>query len=176
MPHTPIPIQQVKAAPGRQGPTTSTRPFDDVPDVIRRRMSRIRAKDSKPELAVRRLAHRLGYRFRLHRRSLPGSPDLVFPGRGKVIFVHGCFWHQHQGCRHASLPRTRPEYWLPKLARNVERDGEARAQLEALGWGVEVLWECETTDANALTHRLRAFLEPSSTDEGDSCRVRQEDE
>lgn len=143
----------------QHGSAVPTRLFDDVPDMVRRRMSRIRGKDSKPELAVRRLAHSLGYRYRLHRRDLPGSPDLVFPKRRKVIFVHGCFWHQHQGCPRTSLPRTRPEYWLPKLARNVERDGESQARLEALGWDVAVLWECQTEDADALTQRLRAFLE-----------------
>lgn len=121
-------------------------------------MSRIRRADTKPERAVRRAAHRLGYRFRLHRRDLPGTPDLVFPRHRKVVFVHGCFWHQHEGCASGRLPRSRPEYWHAKLARNAERDAEAKAKLEELGWKVEVLWECEVADADSLAPRLRAFL------------------
>src|SRR5690349_14284392 len=87
-------------------------------------MAAIRAKDMKPEMIVRSLAHRLGYRFRLHRRDLPGSPDLVFPRLKKIVFVHGCFWHQHSGCREGRLPNSRSEYWIPKLTRNVARDAE----------------------------------------------------
>src|SRR3712207_3762290 len=141
----------------------SSRPFDNVPEVVRLRMARIRGKNSKPELVVRRLAHRLGYRFRLHRRDLPGSPDLVFPRLRKAIFLHGCFWHQHLGCRYATLPRTRPEYWLPKLARNVERDGEVQRRLEEMGWDILVIWECIAKDTDALEQRLCDFLGPSST-------------
>lgn len=135
-------------------------PFPDVPATVRRRMSRIRKTGSKPEVQVRRLAHHLGYRFRINRRDLPGTPDVVFPSRRKAIFVHGCFWHQHEGCRLANRPRTRPEYWLPKLARNVERDARACTSLQALGWRVLVIWECEVKDRNTLTERLIDFLEP----------------
>lgn len=109
---------------------------------------------------VRRLAHSLGYRFRLHRRDLPGNPDLVFPGHRSVIFVHGCFWHQHPDpeCRSSHTPRSRTEYWVPKLQRNVERDAENLSRLESLGWQVLVIWECELKDRDAVAERLRAFL------------------
>lgn len=121
-------------------------------------MSRIRGNDTRPELAVRRLVHKLGYRFRLRRRDLPGKPDLVFPGRRKVIFVHGCFWHQHEGCRRTNVPKSRLSYWGPKLARNVERDATAAAVLNLLGWKVLVVWECQTADAEALSCILINFL------------------
>lgn len=115
-------------------------------------MARIRAKDTKPELRVRRAAHALGYRFRLHRRDLPGSPDLVFPRLRLALFVHGCFWHQHPGCRRAVLPASRLDYWLPKLARNKARDAAVRIALEEEGWQVVELWECALhTDAAART-------------------------
>jgi len=121
-------------------------------------MRAIRKKNTRPELTVRKQVHALGYRFRLHRRDLPGSPDLVLARHQAVIFVHGCFWHQHAGCRHSNIPRSRPEYWLPKLARNVRRDKEARARLQAAGWRVLTLWECELGDADMLRERLSEFL------------------
>lgn len=123
-------------------------------------MRKIASKGMKPELFVRRLAHRLGYRFRLHRADLPGKPDLVFPRRKKVIFVHGCFWHQHEAlaCKMAHTPRSNTEYWGPKLSRNVERDALAQAALAASGWSVLTLWECELKDASAVEQRLTAFL------------------
>lgn len=123
-------------------------------------MARIKSKDMKPELIVRRLAHSLGYRFRLHRRGLPGSPDLVFPSRKAVIFVHGCFWHQHSSveCADARLPQSNQTYWLPKLARNVARDAENLSKLKADGWRSLVVWECETKNNRELTSRLRKFL------------------
>ena len=125
-------------------------------------MARIRGKDTKPELLVRRLLHGLGYRYRLHRRALPGTPDLVFPGRRKVVLVHGCFWHRHEGCKHAAgLPRTRRDFWEAKFARNRERDIENARELAALGWAHHVVWECEAKDRGALTARLRAFLDGS---------------
>lgn len=132
--------------------------FPDVPDVIRRRMARIRKVDTKPEIVVRQLAHRLGFRFRLHRRDLPGTPDLVFPARRKVILVHGCFWHQHRCKLGRRRPQTRQEYWGPKLDGNVARDREVRKQLAGLGWGVLVIWECEVHDIPALAARLTSFL------------------
>jgi DNA mismatch endonuclease (patch repair protein) len=132
--------------------------FDDVPDVVRHRMSKIRKTGSKPELLVRKIAHRLGYRFRINRSDLPGTPDVVFPARRKVIFVHGCFWHQHVGCHHANTPRTRPEYWLPKLARTIERDQSSIRALHALGWDAMVIWECEIRDSESLKDRLEQFL------------------
>jgi DNA mismatch endonuclease (patch repair protein) len=122
-------------------------------------MRRIRKIDTKPELVVRRVAHRLGYRFRLHRRDLPGTPDLVFPRLRKVILVHGCFWHQHPECRLARPPKSRPDYWLPKLPRNQERDAEATAALKALGWSILVLWECEISNEEAASETIAAFLD-----------------
>ncbi|MCJ2101012.1 very short patch repair endonuclease [Methylobacterium sp. E-046] len=117
-----------------------------------------KGRDTKPELIVRRLLHSMGYRFRLHRRDLPGTPDIVLPRHRAAIQVHGCFWHQHQGCRHANLPRSRSAYWHPKLARNVERDAHAISALEALGWRVLVLWECELRDPESTRARLSSFL------------------
>lgn len=121
-------------------------------------MSRVKAKGTKPELNVRRLAHGLGYRYRLHRRDLPGSPDLVFPGRRKVLFVHGCFWHRHQGCRKTTMPKTRAKFWQRKFDDNVRRDERVIAALRDLGWDVLVVWECETSDENLLRRTLIEFL------------------
>ena len=127
-------------------------------------MAAIRAKGMKPEMAVRRLVHAMGYRYRLHRKDLPGKPDLVFGPRRKVIFVHGCFWHRHKDpdCKIARLPKSRLDYWLPKLERNVARDAAAREALEAAGWDVFEVWECQIKrgDLNALADRLRDFLGP----------------
>ncbi len=121
-------------------------------------MRRIRSKDSHPEIVVRRLAHALGYRFRLHRRDLPGKPDLVFPSRRKVIFVHGCFWHLHGRCREGRIPKSRQSYWRPKLEGNRERDARSRRKLARLGWACLVIWECETVSAVRLEQRLQRFL------------------
>jgi DNA mismatch endonuclease (patch repair protein) len=123
------------------------------------RMTRVRATNTKPELAVRRLAHRLGYRYQLHRRNLPGTPDMVFAGRRKVVFVHGCFWHRHAGCALARLPKTRQEFWLPKLTANAARDKRHAAALRRLGWGVMTIWECELRQQAQLASRLRRFLD-----------------
>lgn len=125
-----------------------------------RNMSRIRSKGMKPEMAVRRMAHRLGYRFRLHRRDLPGTPDLVFPSRRKIIFVHGCFWHRHAdpSCNAAHTPRSNEAYWEAKIARNIARDAAARAELERTGWSVLELWECHIRDAQATEKIIRDFL------------------
>lgn len=122
-------------------------------------MRRIRKIDTAPELKVRRLAHRLGYRFRLHRKDMPGTPDLVFPRLRRVVQVHGCFWHQHPGCRLARMPKSRLSYWEPKLRRNLERDHMARGALAGAGWELLEIWECETADEASLTERLRRFLE-----------------
>ncbi len=123
-------------------------------------MAAIRSRDMKPELTVRSLVHSLGYRYRLHARDLPGKPDLVFRLRKKVIFVHGCFWHQHKNpsCADSRLPKSRLEYWLPKLQRNVERDAETMQCLQQLGWSALVIWECETKNMAELTDRLKSFL------------------
>lgn len=127
-------------------------------------MAAITSKGMKPELAVRRIVHSLGYRYRLHRKDLPGKPDLVFGPRRKVIFVHGCFWHMHpkHGCLDARVPKSNRDYWLPKLARNVARDAEHIAALKKLGWRVLVIWECETKDEAAVRKAVAVFLRPSS--------------
>jgi DNA mismatch endonuclease (patch repair protein) len=121
-------------------------------------MSRIRSTDTRPELILRRLIHRLGYRFRLHRKDLPGRPDLVFPSRRKVIFIHGCFWHQHSECREGRMPGSRREYWEPKLTRNQVRDAENQARLEEQEWDVLTVWECSLQKPKALARTLRRFL------------------
>ena len=121
-------------------------------------MTRVRSVNTGPELAVRRLAHGLGYRFRLHRRDLPGRPDLVFPGRYKVIFVHGCFWHRHQGCALARMPKSRVEFWRGKLEGNARRDGRNERALRRIGWGVMTIWECQTRDLARLATRIGRFL------------------
>ncbi len=128
------------------------------PEARSAHMRRIRKHDTKPELVVRRLAHALGLRFRLHRRDLPGTPDIVFPRHRKVVQVHGCFWHQHEECRLARQPKSRLDYWLPKLERNVIRDRAAAEKLAELGWEALTIWECETRDADAVQRRLAAFL------------------
>ena len=123
------------------------------------RMSLVRAKNTKPELLVRRLVHGLGYRYRLHRRALPGTPDLVFPGRDKVIFVHGCFWHRHRGCALARMPKSRLEFWVPKPEGNAERDARDVRALRRLGWSVMTIWECQLRDMTRLENRIRRFLD-----------------
>lgn len=129
-----------------------------APQQRSRLMSRIRGKDTAPEIRVRQVAHGLGFRFRLHRRDLPGSPDLVFPSRQKVIFVHGCYWHRHPGCRYAYSPKSNAVFWCSKFEANVTRDRRTTRELEALGWGVLVVWECEMRDTDALRKRLVEFL------------------
>ena len=121
-------------------------------------MSQIKGKDTKPEILVRSLVHRMGYRFRLHRKDLPGRPDLVFPGRRKVIFVHGCFWHRHEGCKLAYTPKSRVDFWNAKFKANVERDRRNLQDLKAAGWQVIVIWQCETKDPDKLAERLRSEL------------------
>ncbi len=122
-------------------------------------MSRIQGKDTKPELSVRKVAHQLGYRFRLHRRDLPGTPDVVFPGRKKIVFVHGCFWHRHAGCRLAYVPKSNASFWESKFESNMRRDLIARTQLTKLGWNVRVIWECETKSPDTLARLLKEFLD-----------------
>lgn len=120
-------------------------------------MSRIRSKNTVPELIVRKLIYSLGYRYRLHSKKLPGHPDLVFLGRKKVIFVHGCFWHFH-GCQKGQPPKTRLDYWLPKLTANKERDKAHEIELINSGWEVLTIWQCELKDKQNLTHRIKGFL------------------
>jgi DNA mismatch endonuclease (patch repair protein) len=123
-------------------------------------MRQIRGKNTKPEIVVRRAAHRLGYRFRLHAKGLPGSPDLVFPSRRKVVFVQGCFWHQHAdvACKLAKRPKSRLDYWLPKLRENIDRDRRQQAALMERGWEVLEVWECQVNDRQGLATLLATFL------------------
>lgn len=118
-------------------------------------MSRIRSKDTKPEMIVRSLLHRMGYRFRLHRKDLPGKPDIVLPKYKTVIFVHGCFWHRHKKCNSAKLPSSNKSYWIPKLNRNIERDKKNKDELRELGWKIIIIWECEIKKNNWLEQKLR---------------------
>jgi DNA mismatch endonuclease (patch repair protein) len=125
------------------------------------RMSRIRSKGSRAEHMVRSLAHRMGYRFRLHRTGLPGKPDLVFPSRRKAIFVHGCFWHRHPdpNCALARLPKSRQDFWVPKLEGNRRRDIRIEDELRDLGWRSLVIWECQIRDTTFLENEIRTFLD-----------------
>lgn len=129
-----------------------------VPRARSELMSRVRGKNTAPEMRVRRLAHLLGYRFRLHRRDLPGSPDIVFVSRRKVVFVHGCFWHRHPGCKGTTSPKTRADYWQAKFCDNMVRDQRVQKHLRELGWDVLVIWECETEDQAKLHDILFRFL------------------
>lgn len=130
------------------------------PEQRRRIMQSVGSKDTGPELTVRRLLYKLGYRYRLYRKDLPGKPDIVFSGRKKAIFVHGCFWHSHD-CKKGKPPKSRLDYWLPKLDANIRRDKEKIEQLEALGWKVLVIWQCEIGEIEKLATKLRDFLEDS---------------
>jgi DNA mismatch endonuclease (patch repair protein) len=122
-------------------------------------MRAVRDRNTQPEICVRRIAYGLGYRFRLHRRDLPGTPDLVFPARRKVIFVHGCFWHGHGCKRSLKMPQTNKEFWEAKITGNVERDGRQLARLRKAGWRALIVWECETKATDTLSSRLQRFLE-----------------
>lgn len=134
-----------------------------VPDVFSKAkrsdvMSRIRGRDTGPERAVRFMLHRMGYRFRLHRTDLPGKPDIVLPRFTTAIFVHGCFWHRHKGCRFAYTPKSRKTFWLNKLESNVTRDRRVNRELAKLGWHVVTVWECELRSPDRLSKRLEATL------------------
>lgn len=133
----------------------------ETPEQRSRTMRAVRSRDTGPEMVVRRFFHAAGLRYRLHDRRLPGAPDLVFPGRRIALFVHGCFWHQHPGCASAMRPRSHLDYWTRKLDGNVARDRRNREELEATGWRVWVIWECETKDRAALD-RLAADIRGST--------------
>jgi DNA mismatch endonuclease (patch repair protein) len=121
-------------------------------------MRAVKAKDTKPEMAVRRALHRLGFRFRLHRRDLPGRPDIVLPGSRLAVFVHGCFWHRHSDCRKATTPKTRIDFWTAKFEANTTRDERVVGELVAAGWKVLVVWECQTKKSEELTNTLLGGL------------------
>jgi len=130
-----------------------------VGELRSRTMRAVRSKNTKPELIVRRLVHALGFRFRLHRRDLPGSPDLVFPSRRKVIFVHGCFWHGHDCARGSRQPKTNVDYWITKISRNRNRDNETRQLLSNAGWASLIIWECELRDVQEIQQKIETFLD-----------------
>ena len=119
-----------------------------------RNMSAIKSKNTKPEIAVRKLLHSMGYRFRLHRKDLPGSPDIVLPKYKTVIFVHGCFWHRHENCKYASTPKTRKEFWNKKFKENIKRDSEIQDKIKNLNWRSVVIWECETKNIENLRDKI----------------------
>ncbi len=134
-----------------------------TPEQRRRNMAAIRGRDTQPEMTVRRMLHRMGYRYRLHRKDLPGRPDLVFPGRRKIIEVRGCYWHMHDCPWGRVTPKTHAELWQSKRTATVTRDERNLRELERSGWAIQVVWECETRDKEALRMRLVAFLEPPPT-------------
>lgn len=149
-----------KKGMGDSKSTGTKQPFNDVltPEQRSRCMSRIKGKNTGPERIVRSVAHRMGYRYRLHDKHLPGTPDLVFSKRKKIIFVHGCFWHMHD-CRYGRVvPKTNAEFWAEKRGRSVERDRENEVALKAMGWSVLTIWECEVKDRKLLERKLEAFL------------------
>lgn len=125
-----------------------------TPEKRSKIMFMVKGKNTRPEMIVRSTCHKMGLRYRLHRKDLPGTPDLVFPKHRVCLFVHGCFWHRHPGCRRATTPKSRVKFWLPKLAKNVERDKAAQQALKTLGWRVAVVWECHTKNLKSL---LRKF-------------------
>jgi DNA mismatch endonuclease (patch repair protein) len=133
-----------------------------TPEQRRRIMQSVRTKNTGPEWEIRRLLFGLGYRYRLHGKRLPGRPDIVFSGKQKVIFVHGCYWHGH-GCSKGQPPKSRAEYWGPKLSANRDRDARQIRQIEALGWSVLTVWQCELKDSTALKARIKTFLGDTRT-------------
>jgi DNA mismatch endonuclease (patch repair protein) len=139
----------------------------ETPEQRSRIMRAVKSADTVPELIVRRLVHGMGYRFRLHRKDLPGKPDLIFPRLRKVVFVNGCFWHGHDCARGARVPARNREYWIRKVARNMERDRKTLAALKDLGWESLVVWECELNDRQRIGVRMKSFLE----DIGVKCGV-----
>jgi DNA mismatch endonuclease (patch repair protein) len=136
-----------------------------------RNMSRIRSVNTRAELTVRQIAHALGYRFRVHRHDLPGTPDLVFPSRRLVLFVNGCFWHRHEGCGRAATPKTRTAFWEAKFQKTLQRDLRVNAALADLGWRSKVIWECETRDRDDVARLLRCYLDRDGQKPPGNCRA-----
>ena len=126
-----------------------------ISEARSRNMSAIKSKNTKPEIIVRKLLHSMGYRFRLHKKDLPGSPDIVLPKYKTVIFVHGCFWHRHNNCKFATTPKTRTEFWENKFKENIERDIKNQNKLKNLGWKSRIIWECEIKDKDAINQKLK---------------------
>lgn len=143
--------------PGAGAPERTTDVF--TPTERSRIMSRVRSKNTGPELAVRSLLHSMGYRFRLHRKDLPGHPDIVLPKHRTVVFVHGCFWHGHEGCKRSARPTSNAAFWNSKIDRNITRDAAAAAELRSSGWKVLTVWECRTRDPEVLRADLSAGLD-----------------
>ena len=129
-----------------------------TPEQRRRCMSRVKGKDTAPELIVRKLVHHMGFRFRLHRKDLPGKPDIVLPRHKKVIFVHGCFWHGHKGCKRSKRPDSNVEFWNKKIDANIERDKRNQKELGKLGWKSIIIWECEVRNARLLERKINRYL------------------
>lgn len=129
-------------------------------------MAKVKGKDTGPELKVRRIAHRMGLRFRLHRENLPGKPDLVFPKHRLAVFVHGCFWHRHEGCKRASTPATRVDFWSAKFSATVERDARQIAELHSQGWRTLVIWECDLSEESKVEARLVGAAEETPSNRG----------
>jgi len=121
-------------------------------------MSRIKSSNTKPEIIVRSLLHNMGYRFRLHRKDLPGKPDIVLPRYKSVIFVHGCFWHRHKGCKNAASPKTKKTFWREKFRANVERDRKVQKEMKSMGWKIQIIWECELSDPEEVRKSLKSHL------------------
>jgi DNA mismatch endonuclease (patch repair protein) len=136
----------------------SSEVIHEVSEQRSRNMSAIKSKNTKPEITVRKLLHSMGYRFRLHKKDLPGSPDIVLPKYKTVIFVHGCFWHRHQNCKYASNPKTRREFWEKKFKENIERDKKTQEKLKNLGWKTNIVWECEVKNREILILKLEEIL------------------
>lgn len=131
-----------------------------TPEERSRIMAKVKGRNTKPEILVRRLLHRLGYRFRLHRKDIPGKPDIVLPRHRKIILVHGCFWHGHD-CKRGTRPEANADFWNAKIKKNMERDARNTEELRRLGWDVLILWSCEIKDSDKLAERLQCFIEQS---------------
>lgn len=132
------------------------------PEQRHKAMAAVKSKNTTPELVVRKLLHKEGFRFRLHRKDLPGKPDILLPKYHTIILVHGCFWHQHHGCKRSTRPTSNDDYWRVKLERNVARDQKNISELEAINWKVLVIWECETKDKSVLSKKISSFLSNTS--------------
>ncbi|MDH4571115.1 very short patch repair endonuclease [Salinicola acroporae] len=135
-----------------------------TPSERSERMSRVRGKDTKPEMRLRRMVHAMGFRYRLHAKYLPGKPDLVFPSRRAVVFMHGCFWHRHEGCKLARMPKSRVSFWREKLEANRQRDRRNQLRLQEMGWRVLIVWECQLSTPEDTARRVRDFLNEAEVD------------